>query len=999
MSEQLKNQILEALKSPHYRHMKPRSLANELGMSQDRAYQAFKAALRQLLDKGLVSLGKGMKLVPVKPARDEAQTAANASRLQVRGAHAPATADGASPRSQPSATGKPVNAENDDELGDIVQPHLLEGGRAVTPAAVSSKSLSQHASSPNTPAKAAPAASAAPLPPGVVVGTYRQNKRGFGFVMATQPVGHEDVFIAEEDNLSAITGDIVRVKITGQSQRDGKTRYEGRIMQIEKRSQSRFVGSLAKRHGQWVVLPDGNTFTQPILAPDAGSRHIKPGTKVVIELTTYPSANDDAAGVITDVLGEAGQKDVDLRAVIVQHNLPEEFDDACRDQARAALDRFNSTLENEISRRVDLRNTPICTIDPDDAKDYDDAISLERLDNGNWELGVHIADVSFFVEPGSPLDVEAAERGNSVYFPGYVIPMLPEVLSNGVCSLQEGVPRLCKTAFIELNDKARPVRTRFANTVIKSAKRMRYREAQAILDGQGTIPHPDGDKTLSDYSPELIRLLTDMRDLALRIQARRNADGQIVLALPEVELLLDEEGKVIGAVPEDQSFTHTLIEMFMVEANEAVARLLDGLDVPFLRRIHPEPEAETSDKLRQFALVAGHRLPKVMDRPALQQLLAAVKDRPEAFAINLAVLRSMARAEYSPRVVGHYALASEHYGHFTSPIRRYADLTIHRLLDAYFTADSHAKKHGAGKNGLVLEGIPTEQELVDLGKRLSFTERRGDEAENELRQVKILELLKDRVGEIFKGVVTGVARFGVFVQLADYLIDGLVRYEDMADDWWEVDERSGTVRGRRTGERIAVGDMAEALVVSVDVPRRELTLAIQSLRGREAQGIRTAATAADDAESARNAPARSAGPGKRGKPDKSHRRTKVTNKVTGKVPAKVSGQGTGHSTGQGTGRSSAGSRSVTTHGTGHGIVKNTGHRDDTRSTPHRDASPSVHSAGASPAGKKPHRKGKPGGPAFGNTSSGHFSGKPATHRGKSGSTVRNQRSKKRGRGK
>jgi ribonuclease R len=667
------------------------------------------------------------------------------------------------------------------------------------------------------------------------VGTYRAKKGGFGFVVPTDPTAHEDLYVPKGANGGAISGDIVRAKITNRRQGEGKTLCEGVIIDIIERSQKRFVGTLVKQGTSWLVLPDGNTLTEPILAPDAASRHIKPGTKVVIELTTYPDNGEPAQGVITEVLGTAGEKDVDLKSVIVQHNLPEEFPEEVRAQARRSVDSFNP--EEERARRLDLTNQLVCTIDPDDAKDYDDAISLRQLDSGEWELGVHIADVSHFVPAGSPLDEEAAKRGNSVYFPGFVIPMLPEILSNGVCSLQEAVPRLCKSAFIRYNEKAEPVGTKFANTIIQSAKRLRYREAQAIIDGDDVIPHPEGDRTIADYDPKVVELVGQMNDLAKRLQKRRLQQGQIVLELPVMELKLDEDAKVIGAEPEDTSFTHTLIEMFMVEANEAVARLLDHSDVPFLRRTHPEPEPQGTERLRHFVEVAGYKLPKDMNRKALQTLLASVKGKPESFAINLAVLKSLTRAEYSPENIGHYALASLHYCHFTSPIRRYADLTIHRLLDAYFAARAErggvrATPEGVRPKRLAFEDIPSFQDLVQLGQHISFTERRAADAERELRQVKVLELLKKHVGEEFEGVVTGITNFGIFVQIKQYLIDGLIRYEDLGDDWWNVDERAGKVTGQRTGTRIGIGDVAKVVIVGVDEARRELNLAIRELMGK-----------------------------------------------------------------------------------------------------------------------------------------------------------------------
>jgi len=669
MSEHLPTKILTHLKSERYRPLKPRRLAKELKLTQERDYHAFRDALRELMHAGRVVLGTGGGVtLPAQTLRAEG-----------------------------------------------------------------------------------------------IVGTYRQNPRGFGFVVPTDPDSHEDLFIPEDENGGAITGDIVRAKITNRQQRDGKTMFRGRVVEIVSRTQRRFVGSLVRRQGQWLVLPDGNAFTEPISAPDAASRHIKAGAKVVVELTTYPQPGQMAQGVITEVLGQAGEKDVDLKSVIVQFNLPQEFPVPCVDQARSAVQRFNSS---DWGQRLDLSDRVICTIDPDDAKDFDDAISLQKLDNGQWELGVHIADVSYFIPPGSPLDVEAKNRGNSVYFPGHVIPMLPEVLSNGVCSLQEDVPRLCKSAFIVLDDDGQPIRTHFANTVIRSASRLRYREAQAILDGADLVPHPDGPRKIDSYDPAVVELLHQMNALARRLRKRRAAAGQLVLELPEIELILDDEGKVVGAREEDTSFTHTLIEMFMVEANEAVARLLDSLDVPFLRRIHPEPEDEDSLRLRDFVQAAGYRLPKHLDRKALQGLLASAKGKPESFAINLAVLKSLTRAEYSPRPVGHYALASEHYAHFTSPIRRYADLTIHRLLQQYLSAPPSRRPH--------FDGAPSNDELVEVGRHISFTERRADDAEKELRKVKILELLEKQIGEDFPGVVTGIANFGIFVQLRTWLIEGLI---------------------------------------------------------------------------------------------------------------------------------------------------------------------------------------------------------------------------------
>lgn len=662
------------------------------------------------------------------------------------------------------------------------------------------------------------------------IGTYSHNRRGFGFVTPDDPTAKEDIFIPPGENNGALTGDKVRIRVSPREgrDRDGKALFAGKVVEIVERSNSRFVGDLAKVSGKWYVLPDGNTLTTPIHVPDAASRHLPAGTRVVVEITEFPERGDEAIGVITDVLGNAADKDVDLRSIIIQNNLPEDFPDAVKAEARHAAATFDP--ERERHHRLDLSDQLVLTIDPDDAKDYDDAISLRDLGDGKIELGVHIADVSHFVTEGSALDAEAKARGNSVYFPGFVIPMLPEVLSNGVCSLQERVPRLCKSAFITIGPDAKPAGAKFAETIITSAKRLRYREAQDLIDGKPEIYHPDGPRKPADYPPEVIRLLKDMDALARRIQKRRLAAGQLVLDLPEVELTLDDAGKVVGTEKEDTSFTHTMIEMFMVEANEAVARLFDSLNVPFIRRIHPEPDLSDSERLGRFVAVAGHKLPKQLDRHAIQRLVTATRGRPEAYAINLAVLKSLTRAEYSPETEGHYALASLHYTHFTSPIRRYADLVIHRLLKRYLDARSAAGRNQRGT--LDPADLPSKDELVTLGRHLSFTERRAESAERELRQVKLLTLLQGHIGEEFPGVVTGITSFGVFVQLTDYLIEGLIRYEDLLDDWWDVDEKAGVIRGQRTGKRIGIGDTCIARVARVDPARRELSLSIARLTGR-----------------------------------------------------------------------------------------------------------------------------------------------------------------------
>ncbi|MCC6239251.1 MAG: ribonuclease R [Phycisphaerales bacterium] len=768
----IRQRIIRHVSAERYRPQKPRQLARALHMAQEPEYRLFRRILRELLDKKLLT--KGPRGTVVAPS-------------------APTTA--------PAPAGSGETAAIQEQAAD-------QARSSAAPRSVSAG-------------------------PNQIVGTYRQNKRGFGFVTPTDPPNHEDLYIGQDQNGTAISGDIVKAMITSRHRRGSEIMYEGRIIEIVQRARTHFVGSLEKIHGGWVVLPDGNDFIDPILVPDAGSHYLKGGTKVAVEITQYPEHGQPATGVISQVLGQQGQKDVDLQGVLIQYNLPTEFPPACQKQAKSALQRFNDTLEQERQRRRDLSDEIIVTIDPDDARDYDDAISVRRLENGHWQLGVHIADVAFFVDPQSPLDEEAAARGNSTYLPGYVVPMLPEILSNGVCSLQEGVPRLCKSVFVELDDQARPVKADFADSIIRSRCRLRYREAQAMIDKQPSIPHPEGQRTINDYPVEVVQLLNDMEVLARKIQARRHAAGQLVLTLPQVELKLDEQGAVIGAEPEDTSYTHTIIEMFMVEANEAVARLLDGLNLPFIRRIHPEPAMDMRERLRNFVHVAGYKLPEKINRKALQTLLETVADQPGAFAVNMAVLRSLSRAVYSVDPIGHYALASEFYGHFTSPIRRYADLTVHRLLGSYIQMQARLDDRRKLVEALQ-QANPSAQQLKEISKHISFTERRSADAEDELRTVKLLELLSQRKGEEFEAVVTGITRFGIFLQLKDYLIDGLIRYEDLNGERWDVDEKRGVAHGRTTGQRIAIGDLATVIVARVNVPRRELDVSLRKMHKKTA---------------------------------------------------------------------------------------------------------------------------------------------------------------------
>jgi len=635
-----------------------------------------------------------------------------------------------------------------------------------------------------------------------VIGTYRGHARGFGFVIPESPDAHGDLFIPEGSARRAVTGDTVRAIVAGRPGRRGI--LVGSVVEILSRGERRFVG-IAERDGRtWVVRPDGKRLPFAIHAPDAGAKGVHDGDKVVVELVAEPSGERPATGAILERLGPAGRLDVDALAILRAFRIPDAFPDPAIDEARAVVAAYERDPDD--GARTDLRDLPLVTIDPDDAKDFDDAISVRRLRAGGWELGVHIADVSSFVAEGGALDEAARERGNSVYLPLHVVPMLPEIISNGVASLQEGEDRRARSVSIEYDAEARVRGARVERSWIRSARRLTYSQAQAILDGDARTGDP------------VAKLLRDAAKLARAIEGRRARVGMLAIDKPEVDLVFDEKERITGVRPASAEWTHKLIEMFMIEANEAVARILDDAGFAYLRRIHPDPDREALAQLARFTRAFGYEIPGHPGRGDLQALLAAAREKPEGPAIGLAVLRAMERAVYSPRREGHFGLASDAYAHFTSPIRRYADLTVHRLLDRIPAGGGRRRRAPAPDSGEEWEALDA------LGRHISFTERRAEDAERELRTMKILELLARRIGETFDGFVSGVASFGLFVTLPAFLTDGLVHVRELPDDWWEVDPARASLAGTRTGLAYRVGDRIRVRVVAADPSSLRLDL-------------------------------------------------------------------------------------------------------------------------------------------------------------------------------
>jgi ribonuclease R len=636
-------------------------------------------------------------------------------------------------------------------------------------------------------------------PHGTVTGIFRRASTGVGFVRPHPIDGRTgpEVRINEGDALDAATGDTVLVRITRKPNRPDLLPL-GQVMRVLERSTRQFVGTYFEREGEGYVRVDGTVFSHSIVVGDPGAKGARGGDKVVFEMVRFPGPDDRGEGVITEVLGPHGQPGVDTLSVIRAYNLPDAFPEDALQEARAAAEAFR---EDDLDDRDDFTRDLVITIDPADARDFDDAVGLTRDPRtGHWELAVHIADVGHFAPPGGPLDREARKRATSVYLPQRVLPMFPELISNHLASLQPDRVRYVKSVFISYTAEGQKTGARFANGAIRSKKRFSYEQVMKLLD-EG---NPSGE---GGGSPEVYDLLLRMRDLAMILRKRRRKRGALELNMPETELEYDKEGKVTGGHFRRHDVSHQIIEEFMLAANEAVAELLDGKGGTFLRRVHPAPDPFRLAAFADFARSLGYKMPTDFDRFALQSILERSADAPEVYAVHYALLRSLKQAVYSPADEGHYALASDDYCHFTSPIRRYPDLTIHRQLGQWLRT---------GKAG------GDEAELVALGDHCSKMERRAENAERELIKLKLLTYLSERLGMEMEVIITGVADYGFFGQAEQLPVEGLVHISTLTDDYYYFEEATHSLTGRRSGRRYRLGDRVHVTVVRVDLQRRQL---------------------------------------------------------------------------------------------------------------------------------------------------------------------------------
>jgi ribonuclease R len=640
----------------------------------------------------------------------------------------------------------------------------------------------------------------------LVVGRITTNPRGFGFVVPDRPVEHVngDIYVAGSNLNQAIHGDRVVARIERVTDRGS----EGRIVRILERGASTTVGRFdIDESGIGFVVPFDRRLIMDVQIPSGEARDAEPGDMVTVEITRWPTPARPPLGRVIEVLGSIDEPGVDTEIIIRKYGIPDEHSEEAIEEARRL---GGEVREKDVRRRTDFRTLTTVTIDGEHARDFDDAITLERLPGGNFWLGVHIADVAHYVPEGSALDQEAYERGTSVYFPERAVHMFPSELSTGLCSLNPQVDRLVQSCLMEIDPRGQVVRYELHDGVIHSNARMTYTEVNAIL----TERHPE---TRARYA-ELIPLFEQMRELFEILNRRRHRRGSIDFDLKEPEIVLDDEGLVEEIVALERNVAHRIIEEFMLVANETVAQHLDDHAVPSLFRVHEDPDPLKVEEFEQFVTTLGYSLaaPKGSIKPRhFQKLVEKMRGTPEEKPIAFLMLRTMQKARYDASNLGHFGLAAESYTHFTSPIRRYPDLIVHRTL--------RESRHGS-MNEERREDLGAE--LPEIARHTSERERRADDAERELVQWKKVRFMADKVGDEFHGYITGVTSFGLFIELVEHFVEGLVHISTMADDYYRFVERAHLLRGENTGRVYRLGDRVQVQVIKVDMERRQVDLGL-----------------------------------------------------------------------------------------------------------------------------------------------------------------------------
>jgi len=665
-----------------------------------------------------------------------------------------------------------------------------------------------------------------PARAGLLVGRLQCNPRGFGFLIPVVE-GLDDAYVAAEDMGQAMHGDLIVVEVRQKRGRGRRGRTKlgpaGRVIKIIERRNPFVIGSFVQAPAFGRVVPDNCRLFRDIYVAKEDALGAREGDQVLVEITAWPTLHHNPEGVVREVLGRIGDPKVDVQSVILEFGLPREFPPEVLTAAAALPD---GLPDGEMRRRRDLRQHATVTVDPEDAKDYDDALSLYRDERtGRRVVLVHIADISAHVPPESPLDLEARERGNSVYLANEVVPMFPHEQSKNIMSVVEGKDRAAKTVVLEFDDEAELVQSSICHSIVKVDRRMTYTEVQEVLDALDA-DEPAAEAAMEKLPEDIWELLRGLDELAGQLRARRQRVGSIDLDMPDYQVTVGDDGRVVSVSQIVRDRSHGLVEEFMLSANRVVARFMDDNKLPAVYRVHEPPLEED---LAEFAAFVGTVIGKKVDptdRKQLQRLLADVAGTHLAEAVNMQLLRSMRRALYSPKLGSHYALHFNRYCHFTSPVRRYPDLLVHQVLDRFLRDKVSPGKLRAEWN----------HKLPGIASHCNETQERADEAEREIIKIKLLRYLEDHRHDVFEGVVTGVIEIGIFVRLEDYSVEGLVKVQDIRDDFYRLDERKKAFIGTRRGRVFSLGQPVRVVITDIDMARRHLDLQLHE--DRESGGRR-----------------------------------------------------------------------------------------------------------------------------------------------------------------
>ena len=645
-----------------------------------------------------------------------------------------------------------------------------------------------------------------------LIGIFRGNEKGFGFVKIEDQ--EEEIYISRGNTHEAIDGDEVAVKII----KDAKQikHQEGKIIKVLKHQKTKIVGVFQKSKNFGFVVPDDKKINTDIYISKKNSKKIKNRQKVVVEITKFPQGNKSAEGKIVEILGNVNEAGVDMLSLVKEYDLPYEFPIFVLEEAKNIK---QEVAKKDIPNRLDLRNKEIFTIDGEDAKDLDDAVSVEKLKNGNYLLNVSIADVSYYVKENSKLDKEAILRGTSIYMLDRVIPMLPKELSNGICSLNQGVDRFCITVLMEIDSKGKVVSSDIQKSVINVTRRMSYKEVQAILNEanhkeEELYPKKKKQKLLEECKPYKNHF-KNMEELAQILKQRRTIAGSLNLDIPESKIILDESGIAVDIKKYEMYFANEIIEQFMLTANETVAEKFYWIEAPFIYRVHEVPDIDKVKELNQFLWNLGYKIKTAGDvvySKAFAEVLDQVAGKPEEKVVSNLILRTLKIARYENENKGHFGIASKYYCHFTSPIRRYPDLFIHRIISKYLQEGYQLKEEEREKY---------EKQANSYAQDSSEREKIAQKVERDAQDIKKAEFMEDKIGKQYDGVVSSVTSFGIFVELEN-TVEGLIRFEDLGDEYFIYDEQRKTLRGEHTNQEYKIGDSIKIEVKLADKITRRI---------------------------------------------------------------------------------------------------------------------------------------------------------------------------------